>query len=331
MVYQPKRLYEQPPPAVKVAMLLALAGCLLAAVQAVLLVVRGNPICLNEGCEIVDALTTVPPVVVNLVGSLYFLALFWCLYRGRSGVRIWLITARILLLAGIAAEGVLVGYQFFVAGALCSYCLVVFALIVALNLLVGVYQIIGGVAVWTAVFVVFAGLTFVPVRKRMGPVLEGGAYGRLAHPEASRRLYLFFSSDCSHCEEVLASIDNRFSCDLTFNPVDTVGKVTIPGLVRSPGYSAEVNRSFLRNLGIETIPTLYVKGEEKMEVLTGERQIRQYLEGNCRPVAKEIPQPRGGVSGKSESGMPFLQSTVPDETCTVGADCDNPGGGHNAK
>ena len=53
---------------------LALLGALGAAIQAALLLSSGKAICLNEGCRVIEGLTRVPPLYINLAGLGFFLA-----------------------------------------------------------------------------------------------------------------------------------------------------------------------------------------------------------------------------------------------------------------
>jgi len=51
---------------------LALVGALGAAIQAALLYGSGKAICLNEGCRVIEGLTRVPPLFINLAGLGFF-------------------------------------------------------------------------------------------------------------------------------------------------------------------------------------------------------------------------------------------------------------------
>jgi len=127
----------------------ALLGALGAAVQSLMLLVQGKAICLNEGCRVVEGLTRVSPLYVNLAGLGFFVAvavLAWRAPGPTTGRRL----LGAMLLAGIGAEGVLFGYQTFVAKAFCSWCLAVFALVVVLNLLAGPRQALRAAAVLAA-------------------------------------------------------------------------------------------------------------------------------------------------------------------------------------
>ena len=149
---------HRPSPALRLASFLALAAALLTAAQSAFILLRGDAFCLNEGCRVVEDLTRVPPLAVNLAGLVFFLTLFFGL---RASGSLWRRLPRFvapLLLAGLAVEGVLFGFQLFVAGAFCSYCLAVLGAVVALNLLLGLRQAAHGLLLFLAALLAFASL-----------------------------------------------------------------------------------------------------------------------------------------------------------------------------
>jgi len=311
---------------INLQMLLALGGGLLAAAQALLIVLQGNILCLNDGCEIVEKMTTVPPIAFNVVGSLFFMSVFLALWQGARGVKGWLNLARILLLAGMAVEGVLIGFQYYVAQVFCSYCLTVFAIILLLNLLMGWRQLFGGLAVIVSVLLAFASLQFVPRLQAGEFALEGGVYGRLEKAGSSTGHHLFFSSSCPHCEDVIATIDNDFVCTLDFNPVDELRESPLASLAVRPGYSPELNRTFLKNLDVSEIPVLVVKSPEEVRVLKGKLAIGAYFDSNCRKqtAAAEADSTLSEIrdqSGESQL-LPFIAPAPADGTCSIEVDCE---------
>lgn len=122
-----------------VTVTVSLFGSIGAAVQAGLLIFQGKAFCLNEGCRIIEGLTRVQPQFINIAGAGFFLVTTFLASRAsRSKFATDLLG--LLLLAGIAAKGGLLGYQDFVAKTFCSWCLVVFTLVVLLNFLAGFQQ-----------------------------------------------------------------------------------------------------------------------------------------------------------------------------------------------
>jgi len=332
MLHQPTNFSEPIPSTIKLQMLLAAGGGMFAAVQALLIVLQGDILCLNDGCEVVEQLTRVPPIVFNVAGSVYFLSVFLLFWRVSHGGRGKLTMARILLLAGMAAEGVLIGFQYFVAGAFCSYCLSIFAIIFLLNLLMGWQQFIGGLAVTVSVLLAFASLQFSSDSRSERLTLEHGTYGYLDRQQSAPDLHLFFSSTCPHCEDVIATIDDTFSCNLNFNPIDAQSVSPLASLVVKPDYSTTSNRKFLQTLGVTEIPVLVVRSTEELRVLKGKKLILQYFDENCRPRPSSHEE-TSDFSGMTNHGsaLPFLPPNSGDETCTVGNVCDDEPAAGNIK
>ena len=329
MLYQPHRFSEKTPPLINLQMLVALGGGLLAAAQALLIVAKGNILCLNDGCEVVEQLTTVPPIAFNVAGSIFFMSVFLALWQGARGVRGWLNLARMLLLAGMAAEGVLVGFQYYVAQVFCSYCLTIFALIFLLNMLMGWRQLLGGIAVHGAVLVAFSSLQFVPHNAAPEMDIAKGVYGRLAgktDDDVTRSL--FFSSSCPHCEEVIATIDADFLCSLEFNPIDELARSPLPALPVPGDYFPEVNRAMLKKFDINEIPVLMVRTSTEMRIVQGSKAISGYFTDNCRERNLTVLPESGesGISGMTPApALQFLQPSPGAETCAVDTDCEEDG------
>lgn len=308
-----------------VLMLLALGGGLLTAAQALLIVLQGNILCLNDGCEIVEKLTTVPPIAFNVSGSLYFMTIFLALWQGARGVRGWLGLARVFILAGMAAEGVLIGFQYYVAEVFCSYCLIIFSIVIALNILMGLKQIVSAAAVFGAVLIAFSSLHFTSQSEANGAGLEKGTYGRLEKRQSGDTLYLFFSSTCLYCEEVIETIDSNFTCNLNFNPIDNLKVSPLPELAVNPEYSPAINRSFLKHLDLSEIPVLTVKGDGEVRILKGKQLIREYLDNHCRTDNMSTTTPSGstGIS-EQRNGLPYFSAVPEADACSVDEDCEEP-------
>ncbi len=325
MLYKSKTSLEPIPPAINLLLILSFGGALLTAVQALFVVIQGDIICLNEGCRVVESLTTVPPLIFNLVGFLYFILIFRLLYVGKNRDRSWLKWARLLLLCGMAVEGVLVCFQHYIAETFCSYCLIILAIVVFLNVMLGLRQFIVGLALFFAVAVAFSSLDFAPRSESAEVVLADGIYGRLKKESASPELYLFFSSTCPHCEKVIETIGPDFNCSLNFNPVDMLIEPPLAGLSREEAYTPLANRRFLKNLGINEIPVLTIKEPGEIHTLKGKQKILEYFDSECRAVAPSDTMTTE-ISGES-SVVPGYQFEVPgleEEGCSVDQDCEDP-------
>ena len=321
MAYTAKNQREAIPPAINILLLVSLAGMALTAAQIVYSSIHGEILCLNEGCQIVERLTRVPPVLFNLAGALYFTGIFWFLWRGRDGQRRWLNLARLLLLAGMAAEGVLVAFQHYISEAFCSYCLVIFGCILLLNILAGARQLLLASTAFAAVLLAFSSLQFKAVGD--GATLAAGSMAEIGRKGTSAQLYLFFSSSCPHCEEVIATLDAGMTCNIRFNPVEKVGALRLPGVLALPSYQTEVNGAFLKSLAIEEIPVLLAESGREMTILRGKQRILAYIAENCRKAT--VPDATSGTSpARPSADLKYGQPATQDESCSVNNDCPEP-------
>jgi hypothetical protein len=260
----------------------ALLASMIIALQMAIIVIRGDAFCLNQGCRIVEKLTTIPPLFFNLAGLFYFFVVMWVCrwYRGRPlPVFDWL---RLLLLIGLTAEGVLVGYQIFVVQTLCSYCLIIFSLIVLLNILHGRQQLLVGVPLFFIVLVAFAVLNFGPALLTLqNQSLGTGTLAVKRCVDPAKKLYFFFSADCPHCQTVLKALENCNSCEFHFNPIDRLQSLAIPDLHYTAAYDPALNRLILSLLQIETIPVLLVHQPEGLNIIKGEQSIIRFISQAC--------------------------------------------------
>jgi hypothetical protein len=297
---------------------LALLGALGAAIQATLLYGSGKAICLNEGCRVIEGLTRVPPLFINLAGLGFFLAaaaLGWRAPDSRFARRL----LGLLLLAGVAAEGVLFSYQSFVAKAFCAWCLAVLALVVLLNLLAGVRQALGAAVVFASSLAAFSVLSFGVIQPPAGGrALDGGTYGVRRCAAPAKQVYLVFSSSCPHCAEVLKTLESCNSCNFHFNPIDQISGIDLPGVERAASYDPGVNRGLLALLGIEEVPVLLVPGPEGMSIIRGEKRILSYIRAECFRASPVLNIDPSRLLG---DGSLELFRGEKDDGCNVTVDC----------
>lgn len=292
----------------------------LAAAQVVLLYSGATALCFNDGCGIVDSMTTVSPLYFNVVGFLYFQALFWLFLRGRYGSEYWHKLARLLLLAGLAAEAVLVFFQYSIATVFCSYCLIIFAAIVLLNLCCGPRQMVRGAVLFSAVLAACFSLQF-KAPARSGGTLDGGSIAMASGDRAGTRLYLFFSASCGHCEKVIEAIGANNSCVVRFNPVERLENFDLPGAVRFPDYDPGINLALLGSLAIEEVPVLIAMAPDQSLILQGEARILEYLRNTCRQTGAADRQSSSEIGQSSAVSLPGLGKSKNDG-CAVSSDCD---------
>jgi len=292
---------------------LALVASLLIAGQIGFTFLQGTPLCLNDGCKVVEKLTRVPPLVFNVVGFVFFQIVYWGLHAARGDQRRIPPFIKHLLLAGLAAEGVLISFQYLVAQAFCIYCVAILCFVVVLNLLMGLRQIVAGVIICAAATLSFASLDVhksVPEK----PAFTAGVLAQRPGTDTSVEHYLFFSSTCPHCEQVIASLKTNTRPTISFNPIDKVTTIDLPQLHYQPTYSPAINKALLGSLGIKEIPVLVSKTSEGVMIRRGESAILNYL-------APPLPAAVNNTSGQSDP----LSLPGVNDSCGVATDCTSPG------
>lgn len=311
-----------------IRVIIAFLASIFTAVQIVLIYTKGKGLCFNNGCEVVDSLTTVSPFFFNIAGFVFFQTLFWCLLWGRNGSEYWHKFARLLLLAGLATEAVLIFFQYSIAAVFCSYCLVIFSIILLLNILCGLRQIFCGAVLFFAVIVTCFCLQFRAVGS--GGSLDMGSIAMTPGEKDGAELYLFFSSTCRHCEKIIDILREENTCSVRFNPVERIDSFSFSGAKDFTEYDPMINFNFLKHLSIKEVPALVVKEEHKSLVIKGELAIREYLDQNCR---KRIVEDYSGTTSVTPSGYDFLSSAQAstDDACEVATDCDNEKNGKAAE
>jgi uncharacterized membrane protein len=294
--------------------------------QLYLIALQGEAACFNEGCSIVEGLTRVTPFVFNLFGLLFFLvvglAAIVALFRPGVGRCLSL-----LLLAAMAAEGVLLAYQYHVARAWCSYCLIIFGLVALCNLMVGLRQLFSGVVLVAAVNIIFVLLRFEPavVNAHGGGLAAGTAAIRPGSMDG-RGVFFIYSNDCPHCMTLLRKLPGLTDCTVRLNPIGEPPPDDIQGLERMASYQPVMNLRLLRTLQIDTVPVLVVPDNGGYRIIRSESGIEEYFAANCikmdtsTPMESEIIEPESSFLGFDQSFF----SPVGDEECRVDVECDEP-------
>jgi uncharacterized membrane protein len=266
----------------KMMRIAAMFASILIAAQVFIGFISGSIVCPNAGCEVVESLTTISPLVLNIMGFIFFQTVFWLLYLGKTKTPYEIDLLGLLLIAGLAFDAALFAYQIFIARAFCSYCLVILAFVIVLNLLYGGRQTAAGIAVFSAVLISFSVLTFFPTgAQSQSYSLKEAAYGVKSCSSPTKEVYLIFSSDCPHCRKVIKTLNNCNSCDLYLNPIDKIGALQLDDLERIKSFSPEINRLILSVLGIDSVPVLVVKSAGSYRFIRGESQIISFIERAC--------------------------------------------------
>ena len=266
----------------RIKQIIALAASAVTALQSLLILMGRTTACLGEGCHIVEKLLLVSPLYLNLGGLIYFQAVFWALHSSRKESSSRFDWTALLLLAGMAADSVLMSYQIFVARTLCLYCLMIFSVVLTLNLLHGFRHSARAVAVSSAVVAPFVILFFLPVGiTPRNFALDLGVYAVRTCSQPTKQVYLIFSSDCAHCQNVLQALENCSSCDLYLNPIDHLDTPPMEGIELRSTYNPEVNRILLAQFGIEQVPVLLAKSGDGYDFVRGEKRIVEYVRQAC--------------------------------------------------
>lgn len=300
---------------------IVLIVCVVVIVQIGIILATGDAACPTEACKVVEKLTTLSPLGINLLGFIYFLVLFGVLYLDRSEMQKRLDWPGLLLLTGLAVEAVLFSFQLFVVEVFCLYCLLILAAILLLNLIHGKKQILAGSLVAGAILIGFSLLNFESVESSAEVTLEKGIFGSRTCAEPTKELYLIFSDDCPHCLEVIKALEACNSCDLHLNPIDEVGDLQFEGIEKRNHYSPHINRQILSIMGIDKIPVLLVEHEDGFQFIRGERRIVDYVRLACFQSEETLYLNRSRFSDKDQ-----ISAYTDDEgECSVTVDCAEPG------
>lgn len=303
-----------------ISFLATLIGALVTGSQALLIHLQGEGICFNEGCAIVDSLTRIDPFYFNIFGCFFFLLASLGINRARKGSDLWQRFVSLLLLAALASEAVLFSFQLFVTDIFCSYCLIILALVLIANLFMGLKQIFKGVIIFAAVFIASASLDYSSQTDDESISLSRGSISRFEATNATSELYFFFSADCKYCEQVLEFMSGGVTCTVNFNPIDSFDSFSHTGAVNTESYEPDVNRRYLRNLGIKGIPVLLIERDGTITVIRGASGIIDFLTQNCGQ------EPSDGQMSISEQGFGGLSLPISstDDGCLPEQECEDP-------
>jgi uncharacterized membrane protein len=271
------------------------------------LLITEKTFCIGLGCEIVESMLKISPLWFNFVGGMFFLLLLVLALLARNGNELIQVLLRVLLICAVAAEGVLISYQWFVVQIFCSYCLLIFAFIVLMNIISGWRQACLGVLILLSEVIIFSLLQFNNPAMGSDLPLSGGTYAvKRSSLESDRQLYFIFSEDCPHCHNVFEVLANTVSCEIKFNPLKAIEQSPLPGLEFLESYDLTVNGKILKILGINSIPVLIEKRNDGVEFIRGEKQIISFLQAHCL-----VEQHSDGEG----------ESKFSEGECTIGEDC----------
>jgi len=298
--------------------IIALIASIGVAVQTIISLYSGSGYCPSQGCKVVESLTLIPPLWLNMLGLIFFQAIFWSLRTLKGKTFFKIDPTGLLLLGGLVFDASLLAYQVFVVQTFCAYCLVVFACVLILNLLYGLRQTVLGLTALTVILFSFSILSFAPIGGRPDSFsLKTAAWGVRSCSAPTKEVYLIFSSTCPHCHKVIQSLNQCNSCDLYLNPIDQIDTLNLNGIERIDTFAPQINHHMLELLEIDTIPVLVSKSPDSYDIIRGEENILNYLRKACF-TDEDVLYLDNPISSGEESITVFSAESG---ECSVSIDC----------
>lgn len=257
----------------------------------------GTKLCETEGCELVAKQVRFGDWIILLLGLVIFSSILitFKVYLSEEkkgdlnkGSFYNTICSYILIIA-LACEGFFTGYQAFRLFTPCYFCLIIFTIIVILGfikLLMGSWELVSGFGALAGVFILF--YLVLPVNNVVKV------------PEDN--LTIFYSENCKHCKELLKELEEK--------------KIQIPHVL------IDENPDFLKSVGIDKVPVLFINLPGEKKFLIGLSNIRSYLFPEPeKKVEKRAVRKETGAKKKDEQKSildlvptsPFIKP--PDDAC----------------
>ena len=230
-----------------------------------------SSICDSAGCRIVESYLKFDERYMYALGFVFFCSLYLT-ERIKSLSRY----SHLLVMSALAAEGYLVGFQFFVAHTFCQFCISFASIIAGISLI----RLISGAKEPILFGICLFVLTFSLV----------GSINVASTPIPTDSHVLIYSKECPHCEEVI-----RF-CKERAIPLKLVEAGEVKGAL---GW-----------MGIDAVPILVCNDDNGKKIYSGAKTIEAVLTAKNEPIAKEtatkvghagtIPrQMKGNINQKS--------------------------------
>lgn len=257
-------------------------------------------LCDSEGCHAIAGYAVFGEMAMLVAGAVFFaLSMVLCgmiwenrersIGIGRMSVRTTSLMES-LLLGAVGFEGYLVGFQVFIAHALCVYCVGVLAIVVALFAVYAAIHrsrlLLPGVALWVSMIMA----PYMVAPKVAPPDLDRVAIERIQKGSSNQECYLIYNKSCTNCEEVINYCKKEYHGDIN--------------MALCP---AEKCSSALATLKIDSVPALVINGKTRKEILVGKTAIMDHLQATSFPVMKSSTQ--------------FGGSSVEFDTCPVNESC----------
>ncbi len=287
---------------------LIILGGLLTSTE-LILSLSNSSLCSSAGCRIVASYLRFDERYMYVLGFLFFCGLY--VTERKEVLRKF---SALLLMCALAAEGYLVGFQFFIANTVCPFCIAVAAIIACLAVLKLISRVTEPMLAGFCLFVLTGSLV--------------GSINVASTPLPTDRHYvLIYSKGCPHCEEII-----RFSKEKAI-PLTLCEATEVKGA--------------LRWMGIDAVPVLVCNDDDGKKIYSGENTIKAVLTARyvpsgknttaqsspagkaARTVKKKLTQSSGGMEIFHKGYESFIYSGKEghpgeknDGTCSMSTTCE---------
>lgn len=249
-----------------------------------------HPVCGSKGCQAIEQIARIPHVF-ELIGIGYCLLILG-LTINESRLKYGKDILGIVLLGGLAAESVLIGYQAFIIHEFCKFCLTFATMVIGMNVAMGFRHFCRGAAVVATPLIALSLIGHPPLHSVCVPVsaLDNGTWAICNNNKKSQECrYLIYSPTCNHCNVLLGQLGN-LGCSVHLNPIKKSEQDSLPLPAKyKKQYDVNINQNFLKNLGIETVPVMIVREtEDETQIISGGHNILRYLQAHASNTEKGI-------------------------------------------
>jgi len=205
----------------------------------------GSQICESSGCKIVDSLTKIEPLYLNILGALFSFTLIFLGFKYlKTQKEFYQNSFKTILFTGFLFESILIIFQLTLLDSICYFCFGVYAFITILALLT--LKPLNVIFAFIALFIAFNTLKFIPYNSKL--------------LDKDNSYYIFSSEDCKHCKNLKKYLIEK---EVKYIKKD-VTKIE--------------NTHMLSSFNIKTIPTLFAKTNKGFDIVVGDEKIIEYLE-----------------------------------------------------
>jgi len=281
----------------KPEIIIAFIGFCLTTLQFVLMLNSRN-ICTAEGCRIIEQSLKIDEIYVVMAGGVLF-GILTLLYSNLSVLTFYKKDTSLLsnitdylTAAALSIEGVLVGYQLFVAQKICLFCISVFTLIFTLALI----RLIKKNFILTIGFISFLGIlttmSILTYQTKLNPLKEG--------------LIIIHKQGCPHCEEVINKLKQ------------TLKNKQLKVIFKTP----QQEKALLDIFNIDVVPVMVINTKSKKTIIIGEDAILNYIKerinkNKTKSLSDKTPNNNLNYIINDKKGFDFDEGV-----CKINGKCD---------